>query len=246
MKPIYKLDTLAPDGKIGVVALGTDFNIENDLRKMLPPTVSCFFSRVRNVNPCTIENLRKMAPGITAAADAILPGTDLDACIYGCTSGTIAIGNDKITEHIQKARPGVPVTNPVTAVLAAFKALKAKKITILTPYLESVNDEVATFFTSQGMKVLNIGGFGFDNDTTMTFISPADIKRAALKICNPNADLIFITCTSLRVSSVLDEIEKKLGKPVVCSNQALAWHSLKLVGYSKAVNGFGVLMKKHL
>ena len=47
---------------------------------------------------------------------------------------------------IQKSRPGVPVTNPVTAVLAAFDTLKAKKISILTPYVESVSVEVVTFF----------------------------------------------------------------------------------------------------
>ena len=155
-----------------MVSLATDINIEEDLRRMYPPTVQCFTSRVRNSNPCTVENLKAMAPGITAAADNILPGTKLDAYMYCCTSGTVAIGNDKITELIQDARPGVPVTNPVTAVMEAFKTLNVKKISLLTPYLESVSEEVAQFFEDQGIEVLNTAGFGFENDTIMTFISP--------------------------------------------------------------------------
>ena len=38
------------------------------------------------------------------------------------------------------------VTNPATAALEAFKALKAKKITIITPYLVDVNIEFAAYF----------------------------------------------------------------------------------------------------
>ena len=123
------------------------------------------------------------------------------------------------------------MTNPVTAVMEAFKTLKVKKISILTPYLESVSEEVAQFFDDQGIEVLNTAGFGFENDTIMTFISPKDIKEAAIEVCHPDADLVFISCTSLRASLVLDEIEKEIGRPVVSSNQALAWHSLKLVNY---------------
>ena len=87
------LEHLAPAGRIGVIALATDFNIEQDLRRIYPQGVEIFTSRVRNVNPLTIENLRSMAPGISAAADTILPGTTLDAMIYACTSGTVAIGS---------------------------------------------------------------------------------------------------------------------------------------------------------
>ena len=98
----YPLDHLAKDGRIGVLALATDFVIEDDLRMMLPPTVSFFTSRVLNYQPLTFENLRKMAPRITAAADSILPGDDggVDVYMYACTSGTIAIGEDKVAEHI--------------------------------------------------------------------------------------------------------------------------------------------------
>ena len=246
VQPRQPLEVLAPAGRIGVISLATDFNIEADLQRMYPQDVGFFTTRVRNVNPLTIDNLRTMAPGISTAADQILPGTDLDAIIYACTSGTVAIGVDKITELVHQTRPGVPVTNPVTAALAAFESFSAKRISILTPYTEAVNAEVAAFFAEQGLEVLNIAGFGFEDDTAMTYISPQDICDAAVEVCDPAADLMFISCTALRASLVLDEVEKKLGIPVVSSNQALAWHSLQLVNYAAPVNGYGRLLNEKL
>ncbi|WP_432471521.1 maleate cis-trans isomerase family protein [Amphritea sp. HPY] len=240
------LEYLAPAGRIGVISLATDFNIEADLQRMYPDDVQFFTSRVRNVNPLTIENLRSMAPGISATADTILPGTDLDAIIYACTSGTVAIGVERITELVHQTRPGVPVTNPVTAALSAFQRFEAKRISILTPYTEAVNREVAEFFSAQGYEVLNIAGFGFEDDTAMTYITPQDIADAAVASCDPEADLMFISCTALRASLVLDDIEQRLNIPVVSSNQALAWHSLQLVNYPSSVFGFGALLREQL
>ena len=49
--------------------------------------VAGFVSRVRNYNPCTPENLRRMAPQLTEAAALILPESHLDVIAYSCTSG---------------------------------------------------------------------------------------------------------------------------------------------------------------
>ncbi|MGR5108667.1 M24 family metallopeptidase [Vibrio jasicida] len=52
-----ELDNLASAGRVGVISLATDFNIENDLRQLFPQNVASFTSRVRNYNPLTIDNL---------------------------------------------------------------------------------------------------------------------------------------------------------------------------------------------
>ncbi|WP_210441372.1 maleate cis-trans isomerase family protein [Vibrio crassostreae] len=242
----FELEKLAPAGRVGVIALATDFNIERDLNTLFPDDVQSFTSRVRNYNPLTIENLRKMEPGIAACADTILPGTELDVVIYACTSGTVAIGSERITQLIHQSCPNAAVTNPVTAALAAFESFKVKCISVLTPYTEAVNQDVAAFFESQGIEVLSIAGFGFEDDTAMTFIDPMDIKNAALQVCEPEADLLFISCTALRAASVIESIEVELDKPVVSSNQVLAWHSLQLMNYPIPIKGFGALLEHHL
>lgn len=238
-----ELDIIAPLGRVGLLALATDFNSEQDLRRIFPEGVEIFTNRVKNANPLTIENLLAMTGDVTRAAEGILPGLGVDAMIYGCTSGTIAIGTEKLNALIHAAWPGIPVTNPVVAVQEAFKVFGAKKISVLTPYNDEINAEMGQHFIRQGYELLNITGFGFENDIDMTSISPDTIYRAALEVCDEQADLLFISCTALRSSLAIERAEQELGKPVVTSNQALAWHALQLLGQQQPVFGFGSLFR---
>jgi maleate isomerase len=237
------LDTIAPLGRVGLLALATDFNSEQDLRRIFPEGLEIFTNRIKNANPTTIENLRAMAGDITRAAEGILPELGVDAMIYGCTSGTIAIGTNSINELIHAAWPGIPVTNPLVAAQAAFRAFDAQKLSVLTPYLDEVNHEMGLHFVAQGYDLLNIAGFGFASDIEMTSISPETIYRAALEVCDPQADVLFISCTALRSSLAIARIEEDLGKPVVTSNQALAWHVMQLLDRAEEVRGFGSLFE---
>jgi maleate isomerase len=243
IKHDINLDTIAPLGRIGLIALATDFNMEQDLRRMYPAGIEIFTNRVLNANPVTLQNLRNMAGDISRAAAGILPGLSLDAMIYGCTSGTVANGAKKIEALVHQSCPGIPITEPVSAALAAFAQLQAKRISILTPYTEEVNFEMATYFEDHAIEVINIAGFGFESDIDMTAIPPREIAAAASDVLADDADLLFISCTAIRASLVIESIEKAIGKPVVTSNQALVWHSLKLVGYPHGISGFGCLFQ---
>jgi maleate isomerase len=237
------LDTIAPLGRIGLIALATDFNSEQDLRRMYPDGIEVFTNRILNANPVTLQNLRNMAGDISRAAGGILPGFGVDAMIYGCTSGTVANGANKIEQLVHESCPGIPVTNPVSAALAAFAHFGAKRISILTPYTEEVNLEMVAYFRNHGIEVINIAGFGYDSDIDMTGIPPQEIAQAAVEMCDDGAELLFISCTAIRASLVIESIEQTISKPVVTSNQALVWHSLKLVGYTQGIEGYGSLFQ---
>jgi maleate isomerase len=56
-----------------------------------------------------------------------------------------------------------------------------------------------------------------------------------------NADALFISCTALPVLNIIERLEKKLGKPVITSNQSLIWDTLESIGMNKDIQGFGKL-----
>ncbi len=246
MDVTYSFDDIAPGGRIGLLALATDYNSETDLRRILPQGVDLFTNRVLNANPLTIENLRAMSGDVTRAAAGILPGLGVDVMIYGCTSGTAAIGGDELTRLIQIAQPGVACSNPIAAASAALKAFKATRISVLTPYSDAVNRAVQESIQAEGFDLLNIDGFGLDDDIVMTGLPPAAIAEAAAQICDPDADALFISCTAIRAASIVAAVEQKLGKPVVTSNQALVWHCLQLMGNQSQVSGYGQLFNLSL
>ena len=55
------------------------------------------------------------------------------------------------------------------------------------------------------------------------------------------SDALFVSCTALPVLSVIEELEKKINKVVLSSNQTLIWDTLKEINYNNKVDGFGEL-----
>lgn len=240
------LEPVGRRGRIGLLALATDLNSERELRLMAPPGVEIFTNRIANANPVTMANLGAMAGDVTRAAAGILPGSRLDVMIYGCTSGTVAIGEAEIARLIRTARPEIPCTNPITAVRAAIASFGARRISLLTPYTTAVNEAMAAALAERGLEVLNVAGFDLDSDEDMTAVPPAAILAAGLEVCDPDAELLFVSCTAMRTAEVVDALERRLGKPVVASNPALIWHALRLIGNQDQVAGFGRLFANPL
>jgi maleate isomerase len=55
-------------------------------------------------------------------------------------------------------------------------------------------------------------------------------------------DAVFISCTNLRALNLIAELESKLAKPVISSNQALGWHCLRLAGVKSKLSQYGRLL----
>jgi Maleate cis-trans isomerase len=163
LKPVIK-NTLNP--RIGVITLSTDFTIEQDFRKIchgLP--LDLFFNRIPFINPLTHENYLKMGNHIPEVSNQILPGQKIDVVAYGCTSGTIAIGEDHIERQVQKSKPNAKVTTPITAAIKAFKKLKLNNIAVLTPYPKDVNLTVFNYLISNKIQIDSFSSFNLSYDS---------------------------------------------------------------------------------
>jgi len=49
----------------------------------------------------------------------------------------------------------------------------------------------------------------------------------------------------LRSVDIIDALEQRAGKPVITSNQALAWDALRLAGIARKIDGFGRLLREY-
>jgi len=236
---------IAHRAAIGLIVLATDQTIEHEFRQMLAIDGVAFYeTRIHNaaeINPATLTEMEKGMAGATAL---ILPGSTLDVVAYGCTSGTVVIGEDKVFARIREARPGIACTTPITAAIAGLKALGARRIALLTPYIESVNQMLRRFIEARGIDVPVMGSFNHENDTEVARITPDSISNAAHRlVAAAPIDAVFVSCTSLRVAAIAEALEREIGVPVTSSNHALAWHCLRLAGYREPVAGFGSLFK---
>ena len=144
IKPKFRDHT---HSRVGLVALSTDFSIEKDFNSIfLNLPIDLFVNRLPFYNPLTDKNLIKMTERLTEVTENILPNQTLDTVAYGCTSGTIAAGINKIINNIQLAKPNCKVTTPITSAVNALKHFNLKKISIFTPYPQPINEKVINYF----------------------------------------------------------------------------------------------------
>lgn len=233
--------------KLGLIALATDLTTERDFARIIPmDRAGVYGTRVEFANPTTPDNLRKMAPKITTAADLILPGEALDAICYSCTAASVVIGDAEIAASVHAARPGVPVVTPSGAALKAFAALNVQRISVLTPYLIETSQPMARYFELHGLKIEKFRCLGLEDDRDMARVEPEMILRAALETDTAGTQAFFLSCTGLQAVDVIAELERRTGKPVVTSNQASAWALMNHAGLVQRSDQWGQLFQHAL
>ena len=241
IKPEFKKEF---NPKIGLITLSTDLTMESDFYSIINNLpIDVFVNRIKNYNPLTKENLLKMYDQLESVTKDILPNEKINTIAYGCTSGTIAIGKEKIKEKIQIAKPGCYITTPITSAIKAINKMKIKKIAIFTPYPDSVNKTVFEYFSKEKIEVLSFSSFNLDSDAEIGKVDPNYLLEVLTKMETGNAEGLFVSCTALPILKILNQVESKIKKTVLSSNQTLIWDSIRSVGYNSPVSGYGKLFK---
>ena len=228
--------------RIGLITLASDFRIEKDFNNVIHgKKIDLYCNRIKSYNPLTNETLKKMSNDIPIVVKNILPDQKLDCVAYGCTSGTIAVGYQSICEKVNLVKPNTKVTTPITSAINALKALNIKKVSIFTPYTDEINKSVINYFNNQKVEISELSYLDIASDLDIGKVDPQHLFDVLVKQDLSNSDALFVSCTALPVLSIIEEIEKKLGKIILSSNQTLIWDTLKQIDNQNKINGYGVL-----
>ena len=119
--------------------------------------------------------------------------------------------------------------------------MNIKKLSIFTPYPKDLNNEVIKYFEENGFTITNNLYFDISDDIEIGKVDQKHLFDVLLNMDHKNSDALFVSCTALRVLSMIDDLEKKLEKTVLSSNQALIWDTLEKIGKNTSIHGFGKL-----
>ena len=228
--------------RIGLITLASDFRIEKDFNNIIHgKEIDLYCNRIKSYNPLSNETLKKMSDDIPIVVKNILPDQKLDCIAYGCTSGTIAAGYQSIYEKVNLAKPNTKVTTPITSAINALKTLKIDKVSIFTPYTDEINQAVINYFKKEKIKISELSYFDIASDLDIGKVNPEYLLSILGKIDLSNSDALFVSCTALPVLSIIEDLEKKMGKIVLSSNQTLIWDTLKQIDFKNQVAGYGEL-----
>lgn len=230
MKVPFDIDA-GPPG-FGLIVLQADETLEPEFSRMIgSDLVRLHHSRIPMPPEVRPDTLAGMLDQIPQVAGLLPPG--LRVIGYGCTSATSVIGPDRVARAIGAIHPGVPVSDPLSAIIAAGRHLGAGRLAFLSPYVADVTVHMRARLEDAGFTIAAMASFEEGDDRVVARIAPGSILDAAQRVAaeaEVAVDALVISCTNLRCLPMIARIEQATGVPVLSSNQALAWHMLRLAG----------------
>ena len=247
MKAVQMYSAYGYRGKIGLIVPSTNTVNEPEFTMMAPTGVSIHAARIMLLGKATNESYINMVDQTERAA-AELATAEVDVMAWGCTSGSFIIPREEIEAKMVGAS-GVPTVTTSSAVVTALQAFGAKRVALGTPYVDFVNQEEIEFLKSTGFEVASMYGMQLgetqEERRGIGRVPPESLYRFVRHIDRDDADIIFLSCTNLATIKMIPELENEAGKPVITSNQATFWRSLRLMGIKDRIEGFGSLLENY-
>lgn len=180
--------------------------------------------------PAYVEQALQLARGYDPAQ------TDIVA--YGCTAAGFIGGpaRDAEIQHKLAAITGKPVVTTASAMIAVLKHIGARRIAVVTPYLDLVNERLRNYLQQSGIAVTRLESFRAETTDELAAITPQQITALARETMTPDADAMFIACSQLPTRDILENLERGFGKPVWSSIKATAWHAQRVLAGNAAAS----------
>jgi maleate isomerase len=130
----------------------------------------------------------------------------------------------------------------VSALIAACAHLGVTRIGLISPYVASVSDQLRVVLADAGIRVTHFASFDEPTEERVVRISPDSITATAIAMGDAeDCEAVFLSCTNLRTLDVIAQIATQIVKPVLSSNQVLAWHLCRLLDVVPQQPQFGRL-----
>jgi maleate cis-trans isomerase len=239
---------MASRKRIGLLVPSTNTTCEADFQLVLPRAFTVHGQRLWLTNDAEgDESMLRMNAEIETGA-RYLATARVDAVSYGCTTGSFFRGPGWDREMIEliESTAAVPAVATSPSVVEALRAFGARRISVATPYPEWNNRRLHAYLEAHGFEILNLeaephaagaGNQGINDQ------DPSVIVEFASGVCRPDADALLCSCTAWRSVEAVEEIERRVGKPVVTSNQSSIWMTLRRLGHEEPIAGFGRLLR---
>lgn len=152
-------------------------------------------------------------------------GDDIDLIVYGCTAAGFMAGPQRdagVAAEIS-GLTGKPVVTTASSMTAVLEHVGARRVALVTPYLDQVNERLKAFVEASGIRVELLATFRAQTVDELAAITPAQIVALARAVMRPDCDAMFIACSQLPTHAILDDLEREFGRPVWSSIRATAW-----------------------
>jgi maleate isomerase len=209
--------------RVGLIVPSSNTVMEVDLYRRLPAEATLHTARMHLVETTPAAEETMLDEHLPVAVRDLASARP-DVVVFGCTSAGALRGNDYEADLVRRiaGETGAETISVAASVRAAIRRRGARRVGVVTPYVDSLNEKIQESLEADGIAVAAIHGLGIDENFEIASVDPDAIAEFAQRSFSGDdeIDLLFASCTNFRALDACAPIERALGIPAVTSNSA--------------------------
>jgi maleate isomerase len=201
------------------------------------PQVTAHFQRLR-VLSITLEggSTGQFDPAPMVAAAGMLADAKVHAICWNGTSGSwLGLDADRALCAAVTRATALPCTTATLALHDALRALGARRVGLVTPYLGSVQAAILANLRAEGFAPAAERHLEDPGNFSFAAHAPELVTRLAREVAAEGCDAIAIHCTNFRGLEAAREVRAETGIPVLDSVAVALWGALRAAGAPAAL-----------
>ena len=241
--------------RIGQIVPSSNTTMETEIpaivraREAIHPERFTFHSSRMRMKSVTKEELEAMDHDSDRCAIE-LSDARVDVLGYACLVAimSMGLGYHRVSEKrlhertIENGSP-TPVVTSAGALVDGLKAIGAKKVSLLAPYMKPLTALVIKYIENEGIEVVDSISLEIEDNVVVGRRDPLAPIEITKRLNVSGADAVVASaCVQMPSLASIQPIEDRVGLPVVSSAVSTTYLMLKRLGLDTRVPGFGSLL----
>jgi maleate isomerase len=241
--------------RIGQIVPSSNTTMETEIPAMLrareavEPERFTFHSSRMRMKKVTKEELAAMDADSDRCA-AELADADVDVLGYACLVAIMAMGKGYhcVSErrlHEVTVREGhpAPVVTSAGALVDGLKAIGARRIAMVAPYMKPLTQLVADYITAEGIEVLDKVALEIADNLAVGRRDPMALCTIYKDLDLKGADAVVLSsCVQMPSLAAIPIVEKECGLPVISAAVCTTYQMLQKLGLKTYAPEAGALL----
>jgi maleate isomerase len=241
--------------RVGLIVPSSNITMETEIPAMLrsrelvlPERFSFHSSRMR-MKEVSKEELMAMDKDSDRCA-LELSDARMDVMGYACLVAIMSMGlgyhrvsQRRLHEVTVKNGSATPVITSAGALVDGLKAMNAKRVSIIAPYMKPLTKLVIDYIENEGIEVVDSVSLEIPNNVQVGALDPKAPAELVKRLNTQGVDVVVASaCVQMPSLASIDMIEQALGLPVVSSAVCTTYALLRSLQLEARAPGAGSLL----
>lgn len=242
--------------RIGLVVPSSNVTVETEMPAILgrhPISRFSFHSTRMRMHTVSPEQLAAMNAQrercVLEIADA-----DPGAILYACLVAVMVGGpgehqrvESAVAEQLAAGGSEALVRSSAGALVEALRAIDAKRIALVTPYMRPLAQQVVDYLVAEGFEVADWRALEVADNAEVGCIPGENVMAAARSMDLSGVDaLVLSCCVQMPSLDLIEPAEQEFGLPVLSAATAGAYSLLRSLDLPVTIEGAGSLLRADL